>query len=133
VTDQGWALNLEEGKYAEQTMLLGFRLDGASSTFDAIGSIPGSLLSQFSIDFVRDNDNAKEYVRIATTQNFLQNGWWWDSQPSDESSSRTMNQIVIFEVPKAEGDNDPNSNALVRLGSVELGKKDEVSTKKHFH
>jgi len=132
VADQGWAWNVEEGKYAEQTMLLGFRLDGSSSTLAAVGSVPGSLLSQFSIDFVRDkNDNAKEYVRIATTQNFFQNGWW-DSQPSDESSSRTMNQIVIFEVPKAEGDNDPNSNALVRLGSVELGKKDEIITAVRF-
>ena len=33
VADQGWVWNLEKGNYAEQTTLLGFRLDGASSTF----------------------------------------------------------------------------------------------------
>jgi len=39
--------------------------------------------------------------------------------------SRTLNQIIIFEIPKVE----ENNNALVELGSVELGKKDEVSTR----
>ena len=156
VADQGWAWNLEEEKYAEQTMLLGFQVDRAPTTFAAVGSVPGSLLSQFSIDFVKENDNLKEFVQIETTQNFFQSGWW-SPRPmpipnvgmvNEESSmtvdnvdstnpkaeedegdeSRTINQINIFEVPKAE-DNNKNNNALVRLGSVNLGKKVEGSTK----
>jgi len=59
VTDQSWAWNLEKGEYTEKTMLLGFRLDGATSSFAVIGSVPGTLLSQFSIDFVKDKDNVK--------------------------------------------------------------------------
>mmetsp|Transcript_44771 Transcript_44771/g.50745 ORF Transcript_44771/g.50745 Transcript_44771/m.50745 type:complete len:166 (+) Transcript_44771:1494-1991(+) len=81
VTDQSWAWNLEKGEYMEQTRLLGFRLDGATSTFGVIGSVPGSLLSQFSIDFVTDKDKDKEYIRIATTQNLFQRGWWGAPQP----------------------------------------------------
>ena len=142
VADQGWVWNLEEGKYAEQTMLLGFRLDGASSTFAAVGSVPGSLLNQFSIDFVKDKEDGKEYVRIATTQTFVRNVWWdprpmmdfvmeepstteAEAEQDMEDESRTLNQIIIFEIPKVEESN----NALVELGSVELGKKDEVSTR----
>mmetsp|Transcript_44774 Transcript_44774/g.50752 ORF Transcript_44774/g.50752 Transcript_44774/m.50752 type:complete len:179 (+) Transcript_44774:1494-2030(+) len=150
VTDQSWAWNLEKGEYMEQTRLLGFRLDGATSTFGVIGSVPGSLLSQFSIDFVTDKDKDKEYIRIATTQNLFQRGWWGAPVPvvmpdifmvdgeveevAEESltfeakedpmdESRTKNEIIILEIPNVE-----NSNELIKLGSVRLGKKDEVRT-----
>jgi hypothetical protein len=148
VTDQGWNWDIEESKYAEKTMLLGFRFNGASSTFSAVGSVEGRLLSQFSIDFVKNEDkedgNIKEYLRIATTESFFQRGWWGFPRPmptvfveEDNSSieqeveeeSRTKNQIIIFKVPKVD-DSNRQDNALVRLGSVELGKKDEVSARR---
>jgi len=158
VTDQSWAWNLEKGEYMEQTRLLGFRLDGATSTFGVIGSVPGSLLSQFSIDFVTDKDKDKEYIRIATTQNLFQRGWWGapvpvvmpdifrvdedeeveDEEVAEESStfeakedpmdeSRTKNEIIILEIPNVE-----DSNELIKLGSVRLGKKDETITAVRF-
>lgn len=135
-----------------ETTLVGLRLDGGTTTFAATTSFPGVLLSQFSIDFVEDN--GKEYVRVATTQTFWNNLWWgpiddtigfeedispaepqkrkleeWDERrpilppPSDSTESRTLNEVIIFEVPSAEDD----TFLLTRLGSVEIGKKDEVS------
>ncbi|OEU15308.1 hemopexin domain-containing protein [Fragilariopsis cylindrus CCMP1102] len=150
VTDQGWNWDIEENKYAEKTMLLGFRFNGASSTFSAVGSVEGRLLSQFSIDFVKSEDkedgNIKEYLRIATTESFFQRFWWGAPRPMQtvfveednssieqevEEESRTKNQIIIFEVPKVD-DNNRQNNELVRLGSVELGKKDETITAVRF-
>lgn len=110
VTDQSWAWNLEKGEYMEKTMLLGFRLDGATSSFGVIGSVPGSLLSQFSIDFVTDKDNAKEYVRIATTQNLNPRGWWGAPVPVfmpdifmvDEEVEVEDEDVEIEEIAKEE-------------------------------
>jgi len=163
VSDENFAWSFEREDYARQTVLLGFRLDGASSKFSAVGTFPGQLLNQFSIDFVTDGD--KEYVRVAVTQNFFQWGWWGprpmpmprpipepimpfegqdepipepmpfedQDQPNPEpieSESRTLNEIVIFEIPNVEGDIQEYSK-LVKLSSIKLGKKDEVSLQYH--
>ena len=54
----------------------------------------------------------------------------WDERPilpppppTDSTESRTLNEVIIFEVPSAEDD----TFLMTRLGSVEIGKKDEVS------
>jgi len=142
VADENWSWGIDGQDYQQQTMLLGFRLDGASSTFAAIGTLSGRLLSQFSIDFVKDDD--KEYVRIAVTQESRQR--WWLPRPEPiqaivdssffdtddlNNESRTLNEVVIFEIPKTE-DNGQKINNLVKLGSVELGKKDETITAVRF-
>jgi ABC-type cobalt transport system substrate-binding protein len=122
VADQGWRFVDEEDKYAQDTVLLGFRLNGASSTFSAIGNVPGSLLNQFSIDFYKDIALEKDYVRVATTLTFWWGGWWGapEQEVLDEDASQTKNQVIILQVPE-EG------NELIRQGSIQLGKKDEVS------
>jgi len=167
-----WGMSRQD--HVEQTMLLGFQLNGASTNFAAVGNLPGQLLSQFSIDFTREGDN--EYIRVATTQNFETN--WWGPRPFpmpepifvdeestqtptsssssstssnrigsrslssvfvgddrfvrdediDERDSRTLNEVIILSVPTSQGGLEVNE--LVRLGSVELGKKDEVSNPK---
>jgi len=158
VTDQSWAWNLEKGEYTEKTMLLGFRLDGATSSFAVIGSVPGSLLSQFSIDFVKDKDDVKEYVRIATTQNLFQRGWWGVPQPvfmpdiftgdEDEevAKEKEAGESSTFEAEEDTMDesrtknqiiileipNGEDNNELIKLGSVRLGKKDETITAVRF-
>ena len=144
VSDENSVWSVENQDYVQQTMLLGFKLDGASSTFEVVGTVPGRLLNQFSIDFVKDND--KEYIRTATTQTFFQNNWFRPMPmaepvpmtfvgdepmpvPMPEPESRTSNEIIIFEIPKVgENDGGPTIKELVRLGSVKVGKKDEVST-----
>jgi hypothetical protein len=170
-----WGMSRQD--HVEQTMLLGFQLNGASTNFAAVGSLPGQLLSQFSIDFTREGDN--EYIRVATTQRFETN--WWGPRPLpmpepifveeggtqspssslssttsstrigsrslssvfigddrffrdddiDERESRTLNEVIILSVPTSQGGLEINE--LVRLGSVELGKKDEVSNQKKIH
>lgn len=143
VADESYSWGLDRQDYLLQTMLLGFRLDGASSELAAVGTMPGQLLSQFSIDFA--NTDGKEYVRVALTQNF-RNIWWmprpmpiavpepWESSETsvvDETESRTLNEVVIFEIPQVE-DGSQKVNELVKLGSVELGKKDETITAVRF-
>jgi len=132
----GWGPSKME--YFEDTLLLGFRLDGASSTFAAVGSVPGHLLNEFSIDFVKEDD--KEYVRVAVTE-FLFNDffvdepfrWGQTAEPTseDESESRTLNQIIILEVPKVEDDSQ-KINTLEQLGSISVGKKHEFITAVRF-
>jgi len=168
VSDENLGWDLEGQDYVYQTMLLGFQLDGSSSNFAAVGTIPGQLLSQFSIDFVKDGE--KEYVRIAITQNHFQNFFSWQPRPmpvafdfvdvansedrvfdgdddgnllaqddddvmdfgaQDETESRTLNEIIILEIPKAEVGSQ-KINELVKLSSVEVGKKHEIITAVRF-
>ena len=121
VADEGWSWIEEERAHAQKTMLQGFRLNGPSSSLAAVGSVPGSLLSQFAIDFVSGADASGEFIRVATTLNF---GWRdWDfpvSETENVERSRTKNQIIILEIPT-------NGKKLIRRGSVEVGKADEVS------
>lgn len=48
--------------------------------------------------------------------------------PSDSSESRTLNEVIIFEIPSAEDD----TFLLTRLGSVEIGKIHEIITAIRF-
>lgn len=123
VADQGWSWIQEEMSYADKTMLLGFRLNGPSTSLAAAGSVPGSLLSQFAIDFVSSDDANEDFIRVATT---LDLGWrFWGAPVSSafdaesEGVSRTKNQVIILEVPSS-------GKELIRRGSVELGEPNEV-------
>jgi hypothetical protein len=80
------------------------------------------LLNQFSVDFYKDQDSGKEYVRAATTINFWWGAWWETPQDAELDVSRTKNQVIIMELPTQDDDD----SKLIRRGSVELGKKDEV-------
>ena len=140
VADENSAWDFERQDYVQQTMLLGFRLEGASSNFAALGTIPGQILSQFSIDFVEEDDN--EYVRVAITQNFFRNFFWGprpmpmslqeerdfeDEEILDETEeSRTLNEIVILEIPQTSSESQ-EMNELVKVGSLEVGKIHEAS------
>lgn len=131
VADQGWRWMEDKNTYVQDTVLLGFRLLDASSTFSVVGSIPGSLLSQFSVDFYRDPETSEEYIRAATTMNFEWRLWWGfpenpDTVNEEDTASRTKNQVIILKVPSLHN-GDQVGDELEQLGSVELGKKDEVS------
>lgn len=135
VADVNWSWIREENRSAEKTFLICFRLDGAASTHSLVGSVNGSLLNPFSLDYVDKADGS--YVRVATTQSFW-NPWIgimeedvmvavdMDEQaaqdvvlpPDDESS--TLNQIIVLKVPS------DLSGTLEVVGSVELGEPNEV-------
>mmetsp|Transcript_25143 Transcript_25143/g.44034 ORF Transcript_25143/g.44034 Transcript_25143/m.44034 type:complete len:867 (+) Transcript_25143:200-2800(+) len=132
VADQGWRWIEEENTYAQDTVLLGFKLNGPSTDFAVYGSVPGSLLNQFSIDFYKDQKTETSYVRVATTLNFWWGGWWGVPQEADDDSSRTKNQVIIMELPPQDDSVIQLDNKLIRRGSVQLGKKDESITAVRF-
>jgi len=110
VSDENSVWSVENQDYVQQTMLLGFKLDGASSTFEVVGTVPGRLLNQFSIDFVKDND--KEYIRTATTQTFFQNNWF-RPMPMAEPVPMPLDSFMVDEVVSSTfvGDVDTNFEA----------------------
>jgi hypothetical protein len=163
VADQGWSWIEDEQKSAQNTYLIGFRLDGASSSHALVGSVEGHLLNEYSVDFVEQD--GESYVRVATTQSFWDFFWieddiapWGgidtvvgegtnsaaassegdeatnedatvdqdngveDTEPTEEESA-TKNQIFILKIPTQ---NNPEANTLEEIGSLTLGKPNEV-------
>jgi Beta propeller domain len=135
VADIGWSWIAEENQSYDKTYLICFSLSGASSSHSLVGTVEGSLLNPFSIDYVEKSSGS--YVRVATTQN----SWtpWIGIMEGDVAvstseavdpvsdtattapESSTLNQIIILKVPsEATGE-------LERVGSVELGEPNEVS------
>lgn len=55
----------EESGNSEETYIHKFGLDGVNIDYQGVGTVPGTVLNQFSMD------ESGEYFRIATT-----NGWW---------------------------------------------------------
>lgn len=145
VADQGWSWIPADNLAVDKTYLIGFRLDGPSSTHAMIGSVDGYLLNPFSLDFVEKAEGS--YVRIATTQNFW-TPWFGgpivmeggedmvmeadsesvtqDVAPEEpvEPKSSTLNQIIVLKVPSTLTDGE---TVLEQVGSVELGEPNEVS------
>jgi hypothetical protein len=143
VADMGWSWIAEENQSSDKTYLICFSLSGASSSHSLVGTVEGSLLNPFSIDYVEKASGS--YVRVATTQST----WTpWigimedtvvstsegDAMPVDGEAvesvsdtttsvapeSSTLNQIIVLKVPsEATGE-------LERVGSVELGEPNEV-------
>lgn len=136
VADQGWSWIEEENRAAQKTYLLGFRLEGAASSHQLVGMVPGYLLNPFSLDFVEKPEGS--YVRIATTQSF----WTpWLIGPvlegdvatmteeaaqtaEPEPESTTINQIIVLKVPTDVSAD--NGAVLKEVGSLQLGEPNEV-------
>jgi hypothetical protein len=135
LADKGWQWVEDMQEYAEMTFLVGFRLDGASSKHEIIGSVFGSPLNPYSIDLIEKDKMV--YLRIATTINFWSGLVFTDgdevmvdswgpsdssvsvSNPGDEEST-TWNEIVVLGTESGSG------TELKKLSSVRLGKPDEV-------
>ena len=137
VADIGWSWIPEENQSSDKTYLICFSLSGASSSHALVGSVEGSLLNPFSIDYVEKSSGS--YVRVATTQA----SWTpWigimegegDAMPREGETvdpvtdtatsvpeSSTLNQIIVLKVPSGA------TGELERVGSVELGLPNEVS------
>lgn len=160
VTDTTFAWHLEQQDY--NTMLLGFRLDGASSKFAALGTFPGEISSQFSIDFKKEG--GKEYVRVAVTQNFFNDFWVGRPMPRPMPTTTTVQreskpvidgmiedavdeaEDAVFEEIDEESrtlnkviifeipepSDSQEVNRLMELGSIEVGKKHETITAVRF-
>ena len=128
--DQGWSWVEERDASAQKTYLLGFSLDGASSSPAYVGSVPGYPLNPYALDFVEQQ--GEHYVRIATTQSFWQpwrGGFIADDviiamEPEEpEPESSTINQIIVMKLPEKRGKDE----ILEQVGAVTFGEPDEVS------
>ena len=110
------------------TYFLGMKLVGATATPAAIGSIPGSLLNQYSLDIFED------HLRVATN---IPTVWRWpvfdgsseSFVPIQESSSQ--NQVVILKIPSVvEGG---EAGVFTEVGRIaNLGKEGESFTAVRF-
>lgn len=134
VADVGWSWMPEENRSSDKTYLVCFSLSGASSAHALIGSVEGTLLSPFAMDYVEKSSGS--YVRIATTQTFwapwvgiMEGDVMVPGETEDQAiseaivepaESSTLNQIIVLKVPT-----DANG-ALEAVGSVELGEPNEV-------
>jgi len=137
VADQGWSWIEADGKAAQKTYLVCFRLDGPSSTHAMVGSVDGSLLNPYSLDYVEKSEGS--YVRIATTQTF----WtpWFGIMEGDMMTtaeepdtevveSNTINQIIVLRVPSTT--DTSGDHVLEQVGSLQLGEPNEVFTAVRF-
>jgi hypothetical protein len=96
---EGWDYLPDNNATGPTTYFLGFALDGATATPAAIGTVPGSLLSQYSLSIFDG------HLRAATT---IPNVWRWPSWSEgidivDFSApvleSTAQNQVVILQIP----------------------------------
>jgi hypothetical protein len=133
VADLGWSWIEAENRAAEKTYLVCFSLSGASSSHALVGTVDGSLMSPFALDYV--DKSTGSYVRVATTQTFW-TPWVMvmegdvmavdgEAQPmadvaTTSPESSTTNQIIVLKVPTEA------TGILEVVGSVELGEPNEV-------
>jgi len=134
VADRGYEWVAEKEEYAEMTFLVGFRLDGASSKHEVVGSVFGAPLNPYSLDMVEKDGDLN--IRIATTITFWSGFGFTDqgggdmidswigtgisSEPADTDGSNTWNEIAVL------GTNGPNGSLLEKKSGVRLGKPNEV-------
>jgi uncharacterized secreted protein with C-terminal beta-propeller domain len=90
---QGWWV---DSAATQQTYLIAYKLDGPSSNATALGTVPGYILNQFSIDHVvQDGVN---YLRVASTT-FEQ---WAEVSGVWEVATDSTSQVTILKIDDSE-------------------------------
>lgn len=114
LASEGWWIEEgSDGGARQETYLITYLLEGPSATAMTLGTVPGYVLNQFSIDHVQQN--GVDYLRIATSTRerwaFAQR---W-TQTEDSSS-----QVTVLEI------NDSDSGKMAVVGQLNnLGKPGE--------
>jgi Beta propeller domain len=125
---QGWNYMPEKSATGPTTYFLGMKLTGATATPVAVGSLPGSLINQYSLDIFDG------HLRAATTIPTL---WRWPLitgtrvdviVPVQEST--TENQVVILKIPDVGVTGAGLLTEVSRISN--LGKKGESFTAIRF-
>jgi Beta propeller domain len=133
------------GASKESTALIAYGMNGASTQAQSIGTVPGNILSSYSLDVVGD------FLRVATT---IRNDTWITIEPAfvDTNASDTregnfsstdvlVDPIVPFTPPDTEnyviilslpGSNGDTPGVMVEQGRVKLGKPKESFTAVRF-
>ena len=125
ITAQGYDWDPSFSGSSETTYLLGFKLNGASSTPHSVGSINGYVMSQHSVD-IHDG-----YMRLATT---VQLETPFNTSATDDFMQMrvmdTKNYITILKIPSVIND---TLGELKEVGRTEsLGKEGEMFTAVRF-
>jgi uncharacterized secreted protein with C-terminal beta-propeller domain len=109
---QGW---LYSEIAAEVTYLISYKLDGQSANATSLGTVPGYVLNQFSIDHaVYDGEN---YLRVASTTS----SQWGEASNGDWiQMANTTSQVTVLKL-------DDDVSTMTVVGTVgNLGKDDET-------
>ena len=112
VADQGWHWSEVDQSSGDMTYLLGFRLDGPTATHSVVGSVPGHILSPYSLDLVEVQ--GQRYLRVATTQNFWRR-WGEDLAAEDAASEGDGSDIDDFDVVDSEQSGSSSSTGVATL------------------
>jgi len=99
----------DEGEWNEQTVLLVYNLNNATSIPKYVGEVPGSVLNQFSMDHYFDSDDGEDYLRIATTSWArwrLVDGMW-------QQVSVSENQVSVLKMPASDDEDDATMMEVV--------------------
>jgi uncharacterized secreted protein with C-terminal beta-propeller domain len=108
---EGWWID-EAAK--QETYLITYKLDGPTAKATTLGTVPGYVLNQFSIDHAKQN--GIDYLRVATSTRdqwgFVDGGW--------KSSENSTSQVTVLEF------NDNTDGKMPVVGRVnKLGKPGE--------
>lgn len=108
---QGWWV---DDAAKQETYLISYKLSGPFSNATAIGSVPGYLLNQFSIDHAVQN--GEDYLRVASTT-FEQ---WAETNGVWEVAEDSTSQVTVLKI-------DSELSNLIKVGQVsDLGKTGET-------
>ena len=125
---EGWDWLPTKKATGPTTYFLGMTLVGATATPAAIGSIPGRLLNQYSLDIFEG------HLRVATN---IPTIWRWPEFDGSSASfipiqeSSTENQVVILTIPSVAGGDE--AGVLTEVGRIaNLGKDGESFTAVRF-
>lgn len=88
---QGWS-TLGDEDVTQETYLLSYRLDGANATAMSLGTVPGYVLNQFSIDHIKQNGT--DFLRVATS---TRERWTFGNRRWTQTEDSTS-QVTVLEV-----------------------------------
>ena len=123
---QGWNWMEAKNGTGEATFLMGFSLNGTQATPSAIGTVPGLILNQYSLDI------RQGHLRVATSIR----SFWTVEQRGDELvfpiwQPIAENQVVILKIPALSDDGE--AGFFEETGRIpDLGKEFEMFTAMRF-
>jgi hypothetical protein len=117
VTGEAYAED-SSGVWNERTVFLVYSFDGGSTTPDAVGEVPGSLLNQFSMDHYYDAASGENYLRVATTSW----GKWGMVDGTWGQTSVSESQISVLKMP-ASGSEGGTMDLVGSATGIGLGER----------
>lgn len=115
LASQGWWIQPDVNQTAtQQTYLITYKLDGPTATASTLGTVPGYVLNQFSIDHAKQNGT--DYLRVASS---TQQQWAFFNG-AYTSTDKSTSQVTVLEI------NDSSDSMMPMVGQLnDLGKPGE--------